>query len=219
MLLFSFQMMFSIVVFVLSILWKHWLAIVFGVIFMLIVVYGLSATIRGKIHSQTKVIKIAFVFFNVVFNVLIFIFFIVQVIAWDNPQSHFPTGCKKTTNCCRLTLSNSTNVQADGMTSPVINTTIKFAKDTVQDWMKTYNSAGTLYDSDTFIHARFVSFFFGFPDDFYVEFKCQVHGSVNIEIQSEAREGTGDFDVNRSRVKDLLQYIGKIDFAPGKCGP
>jgi len=214
--IFAFQLMLSIVVLVLSCLWKHWIGVVFVVIFGLLVMTAFAATIRERLQTQNKLAKIIYSFFNISFSFIIIIFLVVQVSAWDKPVSHFPSVCTKTTNCCRLTSVNSSNVQATGFSSPFYNTTIDNVKSGIKSWIKTYNSAGILYESDTFIQTRFVTFFFGFPDDFYVELLCK-NGSVNVWVQSESRLGTGDFGVNRERVTDFLQKMNEKTFTLAKC--
>jgi hypothetical protein len=40
-----------------------------------------------------------------------------------------------------------------------------------------------LEETDSFIHARFVTPFWGFADDFYVQLFCQSNGTVAVWVQ------------------------------------
>ena len=59
-----------------------------------------------------------------------------------------------------------------------------------------------------FIHTVFISRFFGFIDDMYLQIiKCNSK-KFGIEVQSQLRIGESDFDVNPQRVADMYGCIG-----------
>jgi len=198
----------------LSIWWKHWFGVGFSIgamIFTAICIYAIwkyevSAPVRGLL----LVVDVIVVFFLSAFVVFV-------LIGQDFKVSQFPTGCRKTTNCCRLTTNITSNVQATNLTCPTFNTTVNSARDAVKSWIRTNNNAAILEDADSFVRARFVTFLWGFPDDFYVGFNCTTNSEVELWIQGEARIGTGDFGVNRKRVEQFLNEIGKQQFATGIC--
>lgn len=104
-----------------------------------------------------------------------------------------------------------------GLVPPHLNTTLPHAHALIRSWILRGGVQSTiLFSNEQFIHARFLSAFFGFPDDFVVFLFCSDNSTV-VYTQSQARLGTGDFDVNLDRVRDFINYLNDLRLNNGKC--
>jgi len=148
---------------------------------------------------------------------IVFIFLLIPLMSWDFQVGSFPAGCKKKTNCTRVTTILDTNVRGGGLTCPMILSSTSSVQDEVKSWVNSQARTGILEQTDSFLHARFVSSFWGFADDFYVQLMCQKNGTVVVWVQGEARLGVGDFQVNEYRVADFITAINQYQFSIGKC--
>lgn len=59
------------------------------------------------------------------------------------------------------------------------------------------------------MHARFVTWLWGFADDFFVSVRCNDVGSAVIEVQGQLRLGQSDLGVNARRNKRFWEYLAE----------
>jgi len=207
------QVTFSIVQLSLAATWKFWFGVGISIFVAFLGVFGILLMCHVKFTRMTGKLntfgRITFWILDSFFTAWIFLLLLVHLVGKDPSQSSFPAGCRKKTNCTRLTTDISTNVRGEGLICPQANTTLKTANGAAKDWINSKSRSDMLTDKPTFLHARFVSSFWGFPDDFYVELVCQENGAVAFWVQSEARLGTGDFGVNEQNVKEFTEYINR----------
>jgi len=210
--LLSIQVILAFIKLVLSIIWHHWFGLGSSIIVIILAAVGFYVLFK----VEHKIVRGVYITLDILFVIWICVLLLVTLIGWDPYLSQFPAGCKKITNCSRLTTNTSTNVRTQGLSCPIINTTVNALHDETVNWINSFGNTGILLSDATFIHARFVSFLWGFADDFYVALECQ-GGSVAVWIQAEARLGTGDLGVNSARLLSFLGVINSTTFPAGSC--
>lgn len=84
------------------------------------------------------------------------------------------------------------------------------SRETAQTMVVTWimdSGAAVLLNSPGFVHARFVSWLWGFADDFFLSVRCNEQGNAVIEVQGQLRIGKSDLGVNLRRNKRLWEYL------------
>jgi len=211
--LFGIEIILGFIKLVLSGYWHFWFGLVFSLLVMALAGVGVAFLWKSYKGRLWKILLVV----STLASVFLFILFLIQVVSWDFSANSFPSGCKKKTNCTRVTTDISTNVRGEGLVSPTIPSSTSTIQQEVKDWINSQTGTAILEETDSFIHARFVTPFWGFADDFYVQLFCQSNGTVAVWVQGEARLGTGDFNVNENRVANFIQSVNGYNFAPGKC--
>lgn len=130
----------------------------------------------------------------------------------------FPTACRgDTPNCTRVA---NYNVRGVGLEPPTKNASLAALDDAVLRWIRTEPRTTVLLHDQTaegayYVHARFLSLFLGFPDDFYASSFCNATLSEGqVWVQSQARLGTSDSGVNDRRVRDFIEYLDARSVGP-----
>jgi uncharacterized protein (DUF1499 family) len=144
--------------------------------------------------------------------------------------------CGKLTNCFRLAGDSNDN-QDEGLTPFEVRAQPSKVFSSIKEWISSQSSTSTsplqtkkaniqtfffflfvaiLKEESDFVHAEFVTAFWGFSDDFYAATVCTVNGTL-VKLQSASRLGTGDFGVNRKRGIKILDYLKDQKFPEESC--
>ena len=126
-------------------------------------------------------------------------------VAAPNPEIlSFPDNCPKVTNCTRVA---DANVRGEGLTPIISNMSSSEIIRLTLDWIDDQPRTSIIQNSSDFIHAKFLSPFFRFPDDFMVKISSNDNGTT-IWVQSQARLGESDLGVNEDRVQEFFRIFG-----------
>jgi len=124
--------------------------------------------------------------------------------AADPEVRSFPNTCPKLTNCYRFA-PGETDIE------PIVwNTDLRTARTELQNVINPL--AKLEYESLIFFHYRFLTPFFGFPDDVFFVLNNTRPNVINIWIQSQSRLGKGDLGANEERVTFLIQELRAVQF-------
>lgn len=134
----------------------------------------------------------------------------VTLIATDPNWTKFPQDCPQPSNCTRVA---DVNVRGEGLAPPRINASITDVQDAVVSWI---GEDKILHEEEGFVHAKFVSLVWRFPDDLAVKLFCEDNKTV-VWIHSQSRLGQSDLGVNDDRVTNLIQHLTEISFVPNHC--
>ena len=118
-------------------------------------------------------------------------------------QSEIPDSCPENSNNCHHVI-----VMMEGAPEDVHQNTL--------DWIESESRAGTISEKNLTSHSVFRTPGLFFPDDFFVETKCE-NGQSWIEIHSESRIGWGDYGVNQERVEELLEHLDSVEMDGHQC--
>jgi uncharacterized protein (DUF1499 family) len=132
--------------------------------------------------------------------------------------SSFPTQCLPDPGCARVSqqfnhrddeVDPKDIITVEGISKEVFTTTLLDC--ITLDFQGTVKSEApsTLHPENTLIHTLFVSGFFGFVDDMYLEVvDCNgASNKLSLQVQSALRIGKGDLGVNPQRVSDMYSCI------------
>lgn len=123
--------------------------------------------------------------------------------------SAFPEACSKLQGCARVAESHP---HRQGQESPLrLRTGLEAARHEAAAWISAQPRAEVLSDvaegggtGARVIHARFVSFLWGFADDFWVRLSCAGDSRTVVEVMGQLRLGVGDLEVNPTRNRLFL---------------
>ena len=203
---------------ILAATWDHSIGITFGALLSLFSLLGMFIVTQDKWYStQNTILKVICFIFYFSLALVVLLFIIVHFAGMSSPPNSFPTECGPghQENCVRLTDEQHFNIP-DTYKVPSFATTNQNALNLVKTWVQKYARTDILYFSNATLHSRFLSFFFGFPDDFYAQVVCVNH-SARIYLQSQSRLGTGDFGVNLNRVVRFLNFAYNSTLPQGTC--
>ncbi|KIY97449.1 hypothetical protein MNEG_10513 [Monoraphidium neglectum] len=141
----------------------------------------------------------------------------------------FPERCTKLEGCGRVA---ERHPHRAGPEVPLkLRTTLEGARGAAAAWVRALPRAEVLYDAADggadgggralLVHARVLTFFWGFADDFWVRLSCAGDGAALVEAQGQLRLGVGDLGVNPARNQALLgalraeARVGALP--PGEC--
>lgn len=133
----------------------------------------------------------------------------IHIASPDPFNTKFPTGCPHMSSdmgCSRVAQFFSHNC---GELQPLqLHTSLGTAHEQLSDYIHAQPRAKVIYSNPNFIHARFVSAFWGFADDLMVHLSC-VHGTeqTRIELQGQLRIGKSDLGVNFKRISQLVGHF------------
>ena len=86
----------------------------------------------------------------------------------------------------------------------------------VMDWIDSEPRTVLITGENRTSHSVFRTPGLFFPDDFFVETKCE-NGQSWIEIHSESRIGWGDYGTNQERVERLLEHLDSSEMSEHQC--
>lgn len=139
---------------------------------------------------------------------------LIYIIAPDPVVNDFPTGCRgDTPNCTRVA---DYNVRGEGLTPLLFNASMQDVHDAIASWIRSQPRSSILLDHPDFIHAKFLTFTMRFPDDFYAKLSCN-NSQVLLWVQSQARLGQSDINVNEDRVQEFFTAMQAVDIPAGSC--
>lgn len=98
------------------------------------------------------------------------------------------SGCRKTTNCSRLTTNSTENVRVPNLQDPIFQANPDDINEVLNQFIDSQPGGDLIYHANNLFHARFVSNWWGFPDDLWVEYVC-LGEEVGVWIQ------VSEFDV------------------------
>lgn len=187
------------------------IALVFGVWAFI----GLSRA--GTSHCQFKVHCSVKVFWYVIFFSLMLLsgsfFTIYNITNWNvQIEAGFPNQCYRQYACVRVLVNSEENVNALNLTAPIFkNVTEQKLMKIVSNWfdIEIFETNRVIAMNSSYIHARFVTVFFGFIDDFYVMIVPydKEKNEYAVVVQSESRLGTKDFGLNYERTVLFFNYL------------
>ncbi len=137
----------------------------------------------------------------------------IYLLAPDPNTGNFPSRCPETPNCTRVA---DINVRGYGLSPLTFNTSLSSLHDAVVQWINDQPRTTVLADNGTFIHAKFLTAFFRFPDDFYLFLFCQ-NNSATLWVQSQSRLGKSDLNVNEDRVQAFFSYLSTLSLPQQDC--
>ena len=165
------------------------------------------------------------------YGALALVLVLVHVSSPDPVVTAFPTKCTSRFGCSRV--AEMDKHHAAGLKPPRFQAPLNETLRIIEGWISDQNGASILYDNSGFIHARFVSFFFGFADDFYVRVRCvpslehghpgdgaeeinadghlddSVPSELIVEVQGQLRIGRGDLRVNALRNQRFINWLNQ----------
>jgi len=211
-------MLLGLVEIILAVLWIHIIGVVSGVLCFMFGALAIYVTLSTLYYSsRAKRARILGFIVNVLVVLFVVLLIIIHAIGANSEGNTFPTKCKTITYCCRLMLNNSTNIKVNNLTAPIINSSYLILQQTVKDWVIMQPQAKYLYQTTDLIHIQFVSLFFGFPDDMYIQFNCLNTSQVGFNIQSESRIDVRGFNDNYNRVLNFVNFLTQTSIQPGFC--
>ena len=149
------------------------------------------------------------------------ILFAVRVAAPPPSPTAFPSACRggaSAQNCARVVPGEpNIGMAKHPAAAPLaLRTTRAALLAAVRAWARDQTLSRVLHDDPAaaFLHIRFLSVSFGFPDDLYASAACNGTSAV-LSLQSQARLGKSDFGVNGNRLAALLSHIPHP--APADC--
>lgn len=128
---------------------------------------------------------------------------LVWITAPDPEILSFPDNCPKITNCTRVA---DRNVRGDGLSPLEFNISASEVIGLILDWIDGQARSSILRNTSEFIHAKFLTAFFRFPDDFMIKISSDGNSTV-IWVQSQSRLGESDLGVNEARVQAFFRYM------------
>lgn len=204
-------------------MWEHWMGILLAVVYLIYCSFSYWFTLQEErsfiefdfdfmSRARKRTVRIIFWVLHFVGFSTILLLILFHYIGFDKEKTQFPSGCDLSTNCCRLGTSSKDSVTERNIEVPVTfeNITGSELMSKVKDWLNDKREDwewAYLTKETYFIQVRFISLFWGFPDDFYVQVNGTLSDIVYLYVQSESRIGEDDYDVNYDRVKDLIDYL------------
>ncbi|GBF95251.1 hypothetical protein Rsub_08282 [Raphidocelis subcapitata] len=153
---------------------------------------------------------------------------LVRVVSTDprGPEA-FPAACTKLQGCARVALLHPL---ADGGQAPLkLSTSLDGAQAAVAAWLRGRPRTDLLYAGEEagsggaarLVHARAVTFVWGFADDVWVQLSCGADGRALVEAMGQLRLGVSDLGVNAARNAELFAALRKAaaggQLPAGKC--
>ena len=119
---------------------------------------------------------------------------LIHVFSPDPDVSAFPAACPpgKGFGCSRIAESDPHHTRH---LKPLhLNTTLGAASAAAADWVEQQAQSKILLRRDDLIHARFITFFWGFADDMFVGLRCEdegrcVVGTAGPRVQGQSKGG------------------------------
>ena len=157
----------------------------------------------------------------------------IHVSSPDPIVTSFPSKCESRFGCSRV--ADEGKHSARGLEPPRLQTPINVTLSAVEDWINSQNGARVLFTSSTFIHARFLTFFWGFADDFFVNLRCvtptkstnlqgmdknaNIFKETLVEVQGQLRLGKSDLGVNARRNQRFIGWLNDVkgELLHGSC--
>lgn len=158
----------------LAIAWgPHYFGLMIAVVFGIWALVGLTrsgtAQCRFPVHVSIKVMWYLGFFTLMLLSGSFFCIY--NITNWNVPiESGFPGNCYKPHACVRIVPDND-NINAQNLTSPIFhNTTREEVMNLVGRWLEieTFETNRLIARNSSYYHARFITVFFGFIDDFYI---------------------------------------------------
>jgi len=231
-----FQFIFGVICIATSASWNHDAGVAFGIVVILLLIVFLLVRRKDLTQAKNRVCGApdphidegpvgravpalkAFAFFFFILTTFVFalICFIMVAIYWQSPDpdwKSFPGSCPGKVNCARVA-DNSTYGITYGE-APEFNTSLTALMSTAKSWVitedtKYYERTAILKLTDNFLHARFLTGFWGFADDFAIYAFCTDTNTTEVWIHSESRVstgGSGNPNINPERIIDFIKYF------------
>lgn len=128
----------------------------------------------------------------------------------DYRYRDFPNECPpdKQWGCSRIAESNPHGVRH---LQPLhLAATVADVQSYATSWVQDQAQARLLGDTRPgFLHARILTFFWGFADDFLISLRCNEVGQAVVEVQSQLRIGYSDLGVNGRRNEQFMLQLSQ----------
>jgi len=150
---------------------------------------------------------------------------LVHLLAPDPDWHSFPAACSSdhSQNCARAG-TNETSWRSD-YDSPAFDAAHSSVMAKTKDWISKEsgliikNELNAASNTTTiWLHARFLTVWMGFPDDFAVQVGCDAAGSSVVTVQSQSRLGVSDGNVNPDRLNKFVKWLLQRSFDSAPCG-
>jgi uncharacterized protein (DUF1499 family) len=163
---------------------------------------------RGR--GAPGALRAVYFFGSLFFYALIVFLVVVHIVAPDPAWKTLPLTCGKQTDNCSI-VRPGVSFRAEGrhmvaVPGMVANDAIALSR----GWALAKRGTRVLRDENDFLHVRFVSKTWAFPDDFGVLGVAVRNGTWNgteIWCTSRSRLGKSDFGVNPARVAAFLDFV------------
>ncbi|KRX04508.1 hypothetical protein PPERSA_04323 [Pseudocohnilembus persalinus] len=207
----------SIAEFILSLIYHHYIGLIFSII--LLIIGSLEfLTVIGKIKQVKQNLKFYYILRVVFITIAVFvsIFVIIRFASLSNAFSDtaFPITCPENSKKCVRVAQNNSYRNKD--LQPML---ISTSKNQMQEFTEKYiddQSGMWVVNSENqddqnencFVFSRYVTTFWGFINDFSVDFCCQ-NGQSLVQTQCMSVLGSDDFNVNYDITEDFYKYLEK----------
>eukprot|EP00752_Nemacystus_decipiens_P012653 g11207.t1 len=116
----------------------------------------------------------------------------------------FPTDIAHPRGCTRVAEVGGNK----GIAVPKFKASVTEVQDVAKAWLESQPRTKIETDTPGYLHAKSLSFLFGFPDSVGVKVFKNKAGATEVWVQSELRIGDGDLNVNYKRMEALLGHLG-----------
>eukprot|EP00903_Cladosiphon_okamuranus_P018796 g17291.t1 len=116
----------------------------------------------------------------------------------------FPTDIAHPQGCTRVAEVGGNK----GIAVPKFKASVAEVQDVAKSWLVSQPRTRIETDTPGYLHAKSLSFLFGFPDSVGVKIFKNKAGATEVWVQSELRIGESDLNVNYKRMEALLGHLG-----------
>lgn len=143
------------------------------------------------------------------YGIFIALLIAIHLTSPDPHVASFPTACPNGNKFGCSRIAETAPQSTRGLAPFILEAT---SRETAQSLVVTWlldNGGSVLLNTPGFVHARFVTWLWGFADDFFVSVRCNDVGSAVIEVQGQLRLGQSDLGVNARRNKRFWEYLAE----------
>lgn len=151
-----------------------------------------------------------------------FLLFVIKIfnLKMEHSLSDFPNQCIPDPGCARIAEDfNHREDQTDmndvitigGISKDIVHNTLLDCIQLEFEGTIKYDGQSREHEENQLIHSLFVSNFFGFVDDMYLEIMDCTHDekTFSVQVQSALRIGKSDLGVNPKRVADMYHCLNE----------
>jgi uncharacterized protein (DUF1499 family) len=147
----------------------------------------------------------------------------IQLAALDQAIEKMPRECPADSLNCVRVASDGTAHRADGLESPLINSSRQEVRREIWLWLEQerggshLRSTGESSPDGLYFHGVDRTDFWFFPDDLFAFTACAENGLTRLSLQSQSRLGAGDMGVNHARLAALIKHLETVVWSGNRC--
>jgi len=192
----------------------HYIGLACALVLAIFVFIGLGRTASSICRIPMNCcVRVSWFLLTFMMFVLCILFLAIYLMTIANfPQTiGFPSHCTHPETCVRVMSNTSLNHNAGNLTVPLFDLPPDRILELLERWLSTetyqVNVIEGINPATGIIHSRWVSTFFGFIDDLYLQIEATPVGLYAVDIHSESRIGHYDFGENKRRVEIFLAQV------------